>query len=216
MMILIGIWLHSKSSVEQWNAFMDRQMKTVTATGSFVSMFCPQFLSSLREGAGTILLCWDHSTDYNRSFHTRNRACHSRSHHHCSGDDQGQSSHPTSSNLFILTWLIYALAFKMLGVSIHALQLTNILPSHLVNGLPTIDWVGIYPSWEVLLPQLTLCGPDRLYHGETTWQGRADKMTIVEHLVEFRKRLIAVVLCYIIVSHRSLCIWRRTLPSIDG
>ena len=34
-----------------------------------------------------------------------------------------------------------------------ALQLTNILPSHLVNGLPTIDWAGIYPSWEVLLPQ---------------------------------------------------------------
>lgn len=30
-------------------------------------------------------------------------------------------------------------------------------------------------------------------------KSRADKMTIVEHLVEFRKRLIAVVLCYIIV-----------------
>ena len=29
MMILIGIWLHSKSSVKQWNDFMDRQMKTV-------------------------------------------------------------------------------------------------------------------------------------------------------------------------------------------
>ena len=42
----------------------------------------------------------------------------------------------------------------MLGGSIHALQLTNILPSHLVNGFPTIDWAGIYPSWEVLLPQL--------------------------------------------------------------
>ena len=30
-------------------------------------------------------------------------------------------------------------------------------------------------------------------------KSRADEMTIVEHLVEFRKRLIAVVLCYIIV-----------------
>ena len=50
--------------------------------------------------------------------------------------------------------MIYALTFKMLGVSIHALQLTNILPSHLFNGLPTIEWAGIYPSWEVFLPQL--------------------------------------------------------------
>ena len=30
-------------------------MKTVTATGSFVSMFCPQFLSSLSRRAETIL-----------------------------------------------------------------------------------------------------------------------------------------------------------------
>ena len=45
----------------------------------------------------------------------------------------------------------------------------------------------------------TLYEFDRPYHGETTWQKRADEMTIVEHSVEFRKRLIAVVLCYIIV-----------------
>ncbi|CAD0173843.1 FTR1 family iron permease [Streptococcus thermophilus] len=55
---------------------------------------------------------------------------------------------------FILTWLIYALAFKMLGVSIHALQLTNMMSNHLISGFPTIDWAGIYPSWEVLIPQL--------------------------------------------------------------
>ena len=47
----------------------------------------------------------------------------------------------------------YGLAFSMLSVSIHALQVTNILPSYVVNGVPTIDWTGNYPSWEVLLPQ---------------------------------------------------------------
>ena len=35
---------------------MDRQMKMVTATGSFVSMFAPSFLAVFREGAETILL----------------------------------------------------------------------------------------------------------------------------------------------------------------
>ena len=34
---------------------MDRQMKTVTATGSFVSMFALSFLAVFREGAETIL-----------------------------------------------------------------------------------------------------------------------------------------------------------------
>ena len=54
---------------------------------------------------------------------------------------------------FILTWMIYALAFKMTGVSIHALQLTNMIPNHLIAGIPTIDILGIYPSWEGLASQ---------------------------------------------------------------
>ena len=54
---------------------------------------------------------------------------------------------------FILTWMIYALAFKMTGVSIHALQLTNMIPNHLISGFASIDILGIYPSWEVLAGQ---------------------------------------------------------------
>ena len=50
--------------------------------------------------------------------------------------------------------MIYALAFKMLGVSLHALQLTNMLPNHILSNFPTIDWAGIYPSWEVLACQV--------------------------------------------------------------
>ena len=54
---------------------------------------------------------------------------------------------------FILTWMIYTLVFKMTGVSIHALQLTNMIPNHLITGIPSIDILGIYPSWESLAGQ---------------------------------------------------------------
>jgi len=154
MMILIGIWLHSKSSVKQWNAFMDRQMKTVTATGSFVSMFALSFLAVFREGAETILFY----VGIIPRITTANfllgigLAIAVLIIIAVAMTKASQAIQPHRI-FFILTLLIYALAFKMLGVSIHALQLTNILPSHLVNGLPTIDWAGIYPSWEVLLPQ---------------------------------------------------------------
>jgi len=155
MMILIGIWLHSKSSVKQWNAFMDRQMKTVTATGSFVSMFALSFLAVFREGAETILFyvgIIPRITTANFLIGialaiavlviiavAMTKASHYIKPHRI---------------FFILTWLIYALAFKMLGVSIHALQLTNMMSNHLISGFPTIDWAGIYPSWEVLIPQI--------------------------------------------------------------
>lgn len=155
MMILIGIWLHSKSSVKQWNDFMERQMKTVTATGSFVSMFALSFLAVFREGAETILFYVGiipriTTLDFLLGIGlaililvvialVMTKA--------------SQLFQPHKI-FFILTWLIYALAFKMLGVSIHALQLTNMAPNHLINGFPTLDWAGIYPSWEVVLSQL--------------------------------------------------------------
>ena len=155
MMILVGIWLHSKSSVKKWNTFMQSKMATVTATGSFVSMFALSFLAVFREGAETILF---YAGIYPRidktaffigiglavfclillAFVMDKVSAYFKPHH----------------IFLVLTWLIYILAFKMLGVSIHALQLTNMLSIHLINGFPTIDWAGLYPSLEGLVCQL--------------------------------------------------------------
>ena len=155
MMILIGIWLHSKSSVKKWNTFMESQMQTVTKTGSFLSMFALSFLAVFREGAETILfyvgiLPRISSFDFVLGISlallvlvviafVMNKA------------SQFFLPHKV---FFILTWMIYALAFKMTGVSIHALQLTNMIPNHLISGIPSIDILGIYPSWEGLAGQI--------------------------------------------------------------
>ncbi|MBM7641822.1 FTR1 family iron permease [Streptococcus loxodontisalivarius] len=155
MLIGVGIWLHGKSNVKAWNAYMERQMNLAMSTGSFLSMFALSFLSVFREGAETIL------------FYV------------------GILPKISSQNLImgiglailalviiavlinrfskvlpmhwlfrILTWTIYILAFKMLGVSINALQLTNILPNHVLDFVPSIDWLGIYSSLETSLAQL--------------------------------------------------------------
>ena len=155
MMILIGIWLHSKSSVKKWNTFMASQMQTVTKTGSFLSMFALSFLAVFREGAETVLfyvgiLPRISSFDFVLGISlallvlvviafVMNKA------------SQFFLPHKV---FFILTWMIYALAFKMTGVSIHALQLTNMIPNHLISGIPSIDILGIYPSWEGLAGQI--------------------------------------------------------------
>ena len=155
MMILIGIWLHSKSSVKKWNAFMESQMQTVTKTESFLSMFALSFLAVFREGAETILfyvgiLPRISSFDFVLGISlallvliviafVMNKA------------SQFFLPHKV---FFILTWMIYVLAFKMTGVSIHALQLTNMIPNHLISGIPSIDILGIYPSWEGLAGQI--------------------------------------------------------------
>ncbi|MEB8131326.1 hypothetical protein [Mammaliicoccus sciuri] len=56
-------------------------------------------------------------------------------------------------SLFIF---IFILSFKILGVSIHTLQILNIVPQHTINHLPFIDLIGFYPTYETLIPQLAL------------------------------------------------------------
>ena len=55
----------------------------------------------------------------------------------------------------IATILIYLIAFKILGISIHALQLTDLIQTTQMP-LPILDWAGFYPTLETMLPQLLL------------------------------------------------------------
>ncbi|WP_342992112.1 FTR1 family iron permease [Streptococcus australis] len=155
MMIVIGIWLHRKSSVKKWNQFMESQMKAVTATGSFISMFALSFLAVFREGAETILF-YVGILPRIRSFDFFLGIGLALAVLAILAILMTKASHLVKSHkiFFLLTWMIYALAFKMLGVSLHALQLTNMLPNHILSNFPTIDWAGIYPSWEVVACQM--------------------------------------------------------------
>ena len=155
MMILIGIWLHGKSSVKKWNSFMNSRMQMVTKTGSFISMFALSFLAVFREGAETILFyvgilpritSFDFVLGISLALIVLILIAFAM-------NKMSQFFLPHKV-FFALTWMIYALAFKMLGVSIHALQLTNMAPNHPVTSLPTIDLLGFYPSWEVLGAQI--------------------------------------------------------------
>lgn len=155
MMIGIGIWLHSKSSVKAWKNYMDKKLNVVLSTGSFVSMFALSFLAVFREGAETILFY----AGIMPLITTSNLLI---------GIGlaivaliilgfammKASGKLPISKVFLVLSWLIYILGFKMLGVSIHALQITDMLSNHIIDHLPTIEWLGIYPSYEVVISQI--------------------------------------------------------------
>ena len=155
MMIGIGIWLHSKSSVKAWKKYMDTKLNLVLSTGSFISMFTLSFLAVFREGAETILFY----AGIMPLISTSNLLI---------GIAlaivaliiigiimvKASGKLPISKVFLVLSWLIYILGFKMLGVSIHALQITDMLSNHIIDYLPTIEILGIYPSFEVIISQL--------------------------------------------------------------
>lgn len=155
MMIGIGMWLHSKSNLKSWNHFMQRQMKTVAMSGSFISMFALSFLAVFREGAETILfyvgiiplisiknlilgivlaiiiLIMIAIIILNTSAKIK-----------------------VYKMFFLLTWMIYLLAFKMLGTSVHMLQVVGIIPLKVIAFIPTVESIGVYANWEVFTAQL--------------------------------------------------------------
>lgn len=160
MMLMVGAWLHSKSSVQSWNAYIKKHMGKALSTGSLVSLFGLSFLAVFREGAETIVfyagilpkistqafligivaaivlllaLAWLMA--------------------------KTSLTLPVAKMFRVLTWLIYALGFKILGISLHALQLTGIMPmSTLPNTWLESNALGIYPTVETLTAQAVYIG----------------------------------------------------------
>ena len=157
MMIGIGFWLHSKSSLKSWKNYIDRKMDVVLSTGSFISMFVLSFLAVFREGAETILFY----VGILPLISLQNLII---------GVVSAililivialvliyaSSKIKIHQVFFVLTWTIYFLAFKMLGTSIHMLQVVGILPLHVIRFIPTIEVLGIYANIEVFVSQLIL------------------------------------------------------------
>lgn len=166
MMLIIGGWLHSKSSIKGWQKFVENQINKALATGSLLSMFGLSFLSVFREGAETILfyagmlprialndfilgilgallllalIAWlmNYLTISSKKWL------------------------PIHQLFNVMTWLIYALGFKILGVSIHALQLTNMLPITAIDFAPNMPILGFYATEQGVAAQLIylLCIP---------------------------------------------------------
>ena len=154
MMIGVGIWLHNKSSVASWNRYISRQMNHAISKGSVISMAAISFLSVFREGAETIVFYIGIVPKMELSqfligivlafviliivaFVLMKMS----------------SKIPVHKFFAVATILIYLLAFKIIGGSLHTLQLLSKLSTTVVDGLPVLSTIGFYPTVETMIGQ---------------------------------------------------------------
>lgn len=157
MMIGVGIWLHNKSSVTSWNRYIEKQMGNAISKQSVFAMAAVSFLSVFREGAETIVFYAGIASKMETTqfvlgivialvilaivaviiFKATGKI-------------------PIHKFFFVATVFIYLLAFKIIGVSVHTLQLTSVLPTTVIDGLSVITSIGFYPTMETIIGQLAL------------------------------------------------------------
>ncbi|MBV7506346.1 FTR1 family iron permease [Bacillus sp. sid0103] len=157
MMLTVGAWLHNKSSVGNWNKYINQQMEQAIARGSLFSFAFISFLSVFREGAETIIF-YTGITPYISLQQLVLGVILAVGILAIVGFAIIYYSVKIPIRFFFkaATILIYILAFKILGISIHALQISNVLSTSTVHQLPFIDWIGLYPTWETTITQLLL------------------------------------------------------------
>lgn len=155
VMLFVGAWLHSKSSIEGWKKFMDQQVGHALATGSLFSMMLLSFLSVFREGAETILFYVGMLPRIsNEALLLGIGSAIALLMIIAIVMTKSSQKLPIPQLFKMMTWLIYALGFKILGVSINALQLTQTLPRHIILDIPSFQMIGWYASWEGGIIQL--------------------------------------------------------------
>ncbi|MBE3569855.1 MAG: FTR1 family protein [Bacillales bacterium] len=157
MMLTVGAWLHNKSNVRQWNQYIQQQMNQALEGSRLWMMSLISFLAIFREGAETIIFYVGMAPSMSVSqllagigialvilsvigfliIHFSVKI-------------------PVRPFFLVATVLIYFLSFKILGVSVHALQVAKLLPSHTLASLPNIEWIGFYPTMETIFPQIVL------------------------------------------------------------
>ncbi|MEC2057839.1 FTR1 family iron permease [Peribacillus psychrosaccharolyticus] len=157
MMVSVGAWLHSKANIKSWNRYINKQMTQAITTGSVISFAMVSFLSIFREGAETIIF-YAGMSPYMSLQQLVTGIVLALVILIVAGVLIMRYSVKIPISVFFkaATVFIYLLAFKILGVSVHALQVSKTISIHTLHSFPFIDWIGLYPTVETLLPQLVL------------------------------------------------------------
>ncbi|MCZ8522225.1 MULTISPECIES: FTR1 family iron permease [Paenibacillus] len=156
-MVSIGAWLHSKSNLKSWNRFVENSIGSSLAKGTLWSLFLTSFLSVMREGAETLIFYMGMAPSISMG-------------------DMALGVGTALALLAVIGFVIvkmsdrvpvrpfflaasvvlYYLAFKFVGVSLHALQVTGHVSAHSSDSLVYLPSLGLYNSWETTLPQLAM------------------------------------------------------------
>lgn len=157
LMYVVGIWMHRRSNAQRWNEMIQSMYNNAMSNGNLILLGTIGLISVLREGVEVIIFYMGMIGSITTkdfilgiglaiiiliifAFAFRFIV----------------KLIPVRFIFRVLSILIFVTTFKMLGVSIQKLQLLGYMSHHSIEGLPTLSWIGFYPSVETIIAQVIL------------------------------------------------------------
>jgi high-affinity iron transporter len=164
MLIAVGVlfsvsyWLISRVEAAKWQAFIKEKVTDALNHGGGRALTIVAFLAVYREGAETALFYQALANEGPNIVAPL-----------MLGIVAGFAALAVIFTLFyrfgvkiplrpffgVTSVLLYYMAFVFIGKGVRELQEGNALPATFIH-FPTVDWLGLYPTWQTLLAQLAL------------------------------------------------------------
>jgi high-affinity iron transporter len=172
----VSYWLISRVEAAKWQQFIREKVNTALAHGGGKALAFVAFLAVYREGAETALF-------YQALFDEGPRVALPIS----LGIILGFAALAVIFTLFyrygvriplrkffgVTSVLLYYMAFVFMGKGVRELQEGNAMPITLIPGVPHIEALGLYPTWETVLAQLLLLALFVFALAKTFWPKRS-------------------------------------------
>jgi len=187
VLFFVSYWLISRVEAAKWQEFIKEKVSVALDQGGGRALAVVAFLAVYREGAETALF-------YQALINEGSNAVLPIS----LGLVTGFAALAVIFTLFyrfglriplrpffgVTSVLLYYMAFVFTGKGIRELQEGDAISATFISHFPTIDWLGIYPTWQTLTAQLTLLILFAFALLKTFWPRRSVALPIVQPVTE--------------------------------
>lgn len=157
MLLSMSFWLHRQTSLNDWRKFVASQAGRALTSGSAFTLPFIAFLAVFREGAETTILYLGMAAGISLADLLLGMAV-GLALLAVIGLALFKFGLHLSMRPFFATVsvLLYYLAFKFVGTGIHSLQIAGVLPASTASYLPSVELLGLFPTWQTTLAQALL------------------------------------------------------------
>jgi high-affinity iron transporter len=159
VLLYFGFWLHRKTEIGKWRAFINQLVKSALDNKKLFGLAVVAFMGVFREAFETVLFLRAlliESPGQDMAITLGVASSFVLVLIASAGAIKYSAKLPLKQLFSLSSAMMLFLSFILIGKSIHAFQEAGVFSANLAPGFGRVDWLGVFPTWETLIPQMIL------------------------------------------------------------